>query len=81
MKEKIIKKLQILEPISLEVIDESHKHFGHAGYKDGGESHFRIKISSNHFNGKTKLEKHRMINNLLEEELKNGIHALVLEIC
>lgn len=67
-----------LAPQALEVIDESHLHVGHAGYREGGQTHFRIKIVSDRFTGKTRLERHRMINELLGPELAAGIHALAI---
>jgi BolA protein len=58
------------------VIDESHQHEGHAGHRAGGESHFRGYIVSNAFRGKSRLERHRMINSTLAGELRSGVHAL-----
>ena len=49
-------------PESLDVVDESHQHAGHAGHRPGGETHFRIYIVSTAFKGKSRLERHRMIN-------------------
>jgi BolA protein len=62
-------------PIELEVIDESHKHKGHAGAKDG-RGHFRVRIVSARFLGKRPLERHRMVFAALDEMLKTDIHAL-----
>ena len=56
-------------PESLEVIDESHLHEGHAGHRPGGETHFRVYIVSQAFKGKSRVERHRMINAALAEEL------------
>jgi BolA protein len=78
MKEIIAKKLQELEPIMLEVVDESHLHAGHAGARAGGESHFSVKIASKVFENKNKVLRHKMIYALLREELKSQIHALSL---
>ncbi len=66
-------------PILLEVIDESEQHRGHAGWREGGDTHFRIKIVSTEFSGKTRVAMHRMINECLAEELAGGIHALAIE--
>ena len=50
-------------PASLEVVDESHQHVGgHAGHREGGETHFRVYIVADAFRGKSRLERHRMIN-------------------
>ena len=69
-----------LSPDRLEVINESHLHAGHQAHFDGtGESHFRIKIVSQTFAGKSRLERHRMINQLLAEEMKAAIHAMAIE--
>jgi BolA protein len=65
-------------PESLRVVDESHRHAGHAGHRPGGESHFRLYIVSEAFRGKSRLERHRMINAALEAELAGGIHALAI---
>ncbi len=67
-------------PDALQVINESHLHAGHhAGFDGTGETHFRIKIVSGAFNGKSRLERHRAVNALLADELKGGIHALAIE--
>jgi BolA family transcriptional regulator, general stress-responsive regulator len=65
-------------PQSLKVVDESHQHEGHAGHQEGGETHFRVHIVSNAFRGKTRLERHRMINTALTGELQSGVHALAI---
>jgi BolA protein len=65
-------------PLSLDVIDESHQHEGHAGHRPGGETHFRIYIVSEAFRGKSRIERHRMVNETLAAELKGGIHALAI---
>ena len=65
-------------PQSLKVEDESHKHEGHAGARPGGQTHFRVYIVSPAFKGKSRIERHRMINDILAAELKGGVHALAL---
>ncbi|WP_253307720.1 MULTISPECIES: BolA family protein [unclassified Rickettsia] len=75
--DRIKEKLSALKPHFCEIIDESHKH---AGHKYGGiESHFKVQISTNLFVGKSLIAKHRIINNLLADELANGLHALSIE--
>jgi BolA protein len=69
---------QALDPIALEVIDESHRHAGHAGAREGGETHFRVEVVSKAFAGKSRLDRHRLINGLLAEELKDRVHALAI---
>lgn len=67
-----------LEPQSLKVDDESHLHEGHAGHREGGQTHFRVYIVSDAFKGKSRIERHRMINGILSAELAGGIHALAI---
>ena len=69
---------EAFSPQSLKVEDESQKHEGHAGWRPGGQTHYRIYIVSQVFKGKTRLERHRMINEALMAELAGGIHALAL---
>jgi BolA family transcriptional regulator, general stress-responsive regulator len=66
-------------PESLDVIDESHLHEGHAGHRPGGETHFRINIVSEAFEGKSRIERHRMINATLAAELAGPVHALAIK--
>ena len=66
-------------PESLDVIDESHLHEGHSGHRPGGETHFRIYIVSNAFEGKSRIERHRMINAALAAELAGSVHALAIK--
>ncbi|HVV93333.1 MAG TPA: BolA family protein [Hyphomicrobiales bacterium] len=66
-------------PARLEVIDESERHRGHAGWREGGETHFRIRIGAAAFAGKSRLERHRMVNATLAEELAGRVHALAIE--
>jgi BolA protein len=65
-------------PLSLEVLDESDRHQGHAGHREGGETHFRVYIVSEAFRGKSRLVRHRMINAALASELQTGVHALAI---
>jgi BolA protein len=65
-------------PQSLDVIDESHRHEGHAGHRPGGETHFRVRIVADAFRGKSRIERHRMINAALAAELAGGVHALAI---
>ncbi|MEO9167614.1 MAG: BolA family protein [Aestuariivirga sp.] len=69
-----------LAPHALQVIDESNQHIGHAGAHPSGESHFRVRISSQAFAGKSLLQKHRMVNEAVAEELKSRVHALAIEV-
>ena len=67
-----------LAPLTLDVLDESHLHAGHAGAREGGHTHYRIHIVSESFVGKGKVERHRMVYGLLKDELAAGVHALAL---
>ncbi len=66
-------------PESLRVLDESHLHEGHAGHRPGGETHFRVYIVSDAFKGKSRIERHRIINAALSSELAGTVHALALQ--
>ena len=59
--------------------DESHLHEGHAGHRPGGETHFRVYIVSPAFKGKSRIERHRMINAALAAELAGSVHALAIK--
>ena len=79
VKNRIAEKLNAaFAPQSLDVIDESHRHEGHAGHRPGGESHFRVHIVSEAFRGKSRVERHRMVNQTLSGELSGGVHALAI---
>jgi len=65
-------------PHSLRVEDESHRHEGHAGHRPGGQTHFRVYIVAEAFRGKSRIERHRMINATLSAELAGGVHALAI---
>ena len=65
-------------PESLRVLDESHQHEGHAGHRPGGGTHFRVYIVSQAFKGKSRIERHRMVNGALAGELAAGVHALAI---
>jgi BolA protein len=65
-------------PESLRVEDESHQHEGHAGHRPGGETHFRVYIVSEAFRGKTRVARHRLVNDILSAELSDRVHALAI---
>ncbi len=65
-------------PAGLEVVDESQRHAGHAGSRPGGETHYRVYIVSEAFRGKSRIERHRMVNAALAAELAGGVHALAI---
>jgi len=69
-----------LQPSVLELIDESNQHHGHSGAHPSGESHFRLRISAEMLNGKSRVAQHRMVNEAVAVELKSRVHALAIEI-
>ena len=69
---------EAFQPQSLNVVDESHQHEGHAGARPGGQTHFRVYIVSESFKGKTRIDRHRMINQALADDLAAGVHALAI---
>ena len=64
----------------LEVIDESHKHAGHAGARPEGETHFHINMTASELNGKSRVERQRMIYKILSDEMAGPVHALSLSL-
>lgn len=81
VRDTIAEKLSVkFTPTHLEVIDESEKHRGHGGYREGGETHFRVRIASPLFTGQSRLAQHRAVMEALDAELKAGVHALAVEV-
>jgi len=79
-KDAITNKLrEAFAPESLDVADESHLHAGHAGHRPGGQTHFTVYIVSAAFEGKSRIERHRMINATLAGELEGSVHALAIK--
>jgi len=75
IKEKLA---QAFAPEALDVVNESHRHAGHAGSPGTGTSHFAVRLVSSAFTGKSRLERHRMVNAVLADELEGKIHALAV---
>ena len=69
-----------LEPSSIAVVDESHRHAGHAGARPEGETHFAIEIVSQKFTGMTRIQRHRLVHEIVHEEFVEGLHALSLKL-
>lgn len=67
-----------LSPERLVVMDESDQHRGHGGWRDGGGTHFRVDVVSPVFAGKSRIERHRIVNGLLADELRDRVHALAI---
>lgn len=81
MEEKIRQKLLVaLNPEILEVTNNSKLHRGHIGDNGSNETHFKIEISSTKLKNLNKISAHREINNILQEEFQNGLHALEIKI-
>ncbi|MCT4657022.1 MAG: BolA family transcriptional regulator [Cohaesibacter sp.] len=81
VKNNIEKKLtHQLQPSLLEVIDESEQHRGHGGWQEGGETHFRIRIAAPAFAELSRVQAHRLVHDIIKEELDGPIHALALEV-
>ena len=79
VKQQIESKLQAaFDPDLLEVADESNQHRGHAGWREGGETHFRVSISSAHFAGRSRVDRQRSIYTVLSEEMAGPVHALAI---
>ena len=68
-----------LSPSRLDVKDESHLHAGHAGAREGGQSHFSVMIVTDQFEGLSRVARQRLVNDILREELAGPIHALTLK--
>jgi BolA protein len=74
----IRERLAPLDPLALELEDESEKHRGHAGYREGGNTHWRLSIVSPRFAGQSTLARHRMVYQALGDLMQNPIHALAI---
>lgn len=78
---KIVEKLTVeFAPTSLDVIDESEQHRGHGGWREGGESHFRVIMSAAKLNGLSRVAQQRAVYAALKEELAGPVHALALDV-
>ena len=67
-------------PTELVVEDESERHRGHAGYQEGGESHFKVRLRSAAFAGQSRIARHRAVHDALGADLVSAIHALSLDL-
>jgi BolA protein len=81
VRDVIVEKLSVkFVPSHLEVIDESDRHHGHAGWREGGSTHFRVRIASQALIPLSRLARHRAIMETLGTELAGGVHALAIEV-
>ena len=69
-----------LIPQEIDVQDVSHKHAGHSGWREGVGTHFQVTIKAAAFSGKSRLQRHRMVNEILADDLAESIHALELHL-
>jgi len=67
-------------PSALDVVDDSESHRGHAGFQEGGESHYNVRIRAQAFEGQSRIKRHRMVYGALGADLMARIHALALDI-
>lgn len=79
MADRIRQTLQALSPAELDVIDDSEKHRGHGGWREGGDTHFTIRIRAAALDGLSRVECHRRINVMLADEFTRGLHALAID--
>ena len=79
MQQRIVARLSAaLEPILLDVVDESDRPAGHAGAREGGGTHYRVRVVSAQFEHQSRVERHRLVYGLLTAEFADGLHALAL---
>ena len=79
MQERIVTRLaEALDPVSLDIVDESDRHAGHAGARAGGGTHYRVRVVSAQFERQSRVERHRIVYGLLTAEFADGLHALAL---
>ena len=76
--ETITQRLQSLEPVALQLVDESEQHHGHSGWREGGGTHWRVAIVSPRFAGQSPVARHRMVYQAIGELMQNPIHALAI---
>ena len=68
------------QPEDFELIDDSEKHRGHGGWREGGESHFSLRMVAASFSGQGRVQRQRAVNKVLADELAGPVHALVMEL-
>ncbi len=79
MQERIVARLTAgLAPAHLDVVDESDRHAGHAGAREGGGTHYRVRVVSARFERQSRVQRHRLVYDLLAAEFADGLHALAL---
>ena len=73
---EMLRRLALLSPTAIDLVDESEQHFGHGGYNPAGESHFSLKIESAAFAGKSRVERQRLVYAALGDLMDERVHAL-----
>ena len=76
--EQLRTRLGVLEPVAIDLVDESAQHAGHAGWREGGGTHWRLAIVSPRFAGQSAVARHRMVYEAIGELMHNPIHALAI---
>jgi len=80
-RERLIERLsEALAPTAIDVVDESHRHAGHAGARPGGETHYQVEIVSARFDGMSRIARHRLVHEIVHDEFEKGLHALSLKL-
>lgn len=80
-RERLIERLNAsLAPTAIDVVDESHRHAGHAGARPGGETHYHVEIVSVRFAGMSRIARHRLVHEIVHDEFEKGLHALSLKL-
>lgn len=72
--------VEALAPSAIDVVDESHRHAGHAGARPGGETHYHVAIVATRFAGMSRIARHRLVHEIVHDEFENGLHALSLKL-
>lgn len=67
-------------PVSFDLLDESEKHRGHGGWREGGETHFRLRMTAAAFAGQSRVARQRAVNKVLADELAGPVHAFAMEL-
>lgn len=76
---EMLRRLEVLQPTRIELVDDSEKHRGHGGYNPAGESHFSLAIESAAFAGKSRIQRQRMIYAALGDLMQERVHALSIK--
>jgi BolA protein len=70
---------EAFRPTELTVTDDSQRHHGHSGWREGGETHYSVRVVSDAFVGKSRVARHRLVTDALAAEFAGGLHALAIE--